>query len=147
MLVRNPGPGGRAATFVAALVLAGCGDLRRECDAVVQTANAFLAESAKKSPSPAATPEQAAKEALETAARYEKLASDLAAVRVESDELAPEVERYRDLAGRSARSLRATADALRTGRFEQARKERVELDHAAKSEAPLVARINAICGK
>jgi hypothetical protein len=123
----------------------GCGKLRRECDAVVKTANAFIAESARHRPSPDAPPEQAAREALETAARYDQLANDLAAIRVESDELRPEVQRYADLAVRSAASLRAAAQALRTRHFEQARQKRVELDAAAKTEGPLVARINALC--
>jgi hypothetical protein len=127
---------------VAAL---GCGKLRRECDDVVKTANAFIAESARHRPSPNAPPEQAAREALETARRYDKLASDLAAIRVESDELRPEVERYADLAVRSAASLRAAARALETRHFEQARQKRVELDAAAKTEQPLVAKINSVC--
>ena len=81
-----------------AVVALGCGKLHRECEAVVKTANAFIAESARHRPSPNAPPEQAAREALETAARYDKLASDLAAIGVQSDELRPEVERYADLA-------------------------------------------------
>jgi hypothetical protein len=124
-----------------------CGELRRECDAVVKTANAFIGESARHRPSPNAPPEQAAREALETADRYDKLARDLAAIRVTSDELRPDVERYADLAVRSSASLRAAAQALRTRQFEQARQQRVELDAAAKSEGPLVARINATCGR
>jgi hypothetical protein len=128
-----------------ALIALGCGKLRRECDALVKTANAFIAESARRRPSPDAPPEQAAREALETAARYDKLASDLAAIRVESDELRPEVERYADLAVRSAASLRAAAHSLKTGHFEQARQKRVELDAAAKTEGPLVAKINSVC--
>jgi hypothetical protein len=122
-----------------------CGKLRRECDSVVKTANAFIDESARRRPSPDAAPEQAAREAIESANRYDKLAQDLAAIRVESDELRPEVERYADLAVRSSASLRAAAQALKTRHFEQARIKRVELDAAAKSERPLVARINTIC--
>jgi len=137
----------RAALLVVALAALGCGKLRRECDAVVKTANAFIDESARHRPAPGASPEQAAREALETAARYDKLASDLAAVRVESSELRPEVEKYADLAVRSAASLRAAAHSLETKHFEQARQKRVELDAAAKSEGPLVARINAVCAK
>lgn len=131
----------------AAVLAAGCGKLRSECDAVVKTANAFIDESAKHRPSPGASPEQAAREAVETAKRYDKLASDLAAIRVESDDLRPEVEKYADLAVRSAASLRAAARSLQTNHFEQARKTRVELDAAAKSEGPLVAKINAVCAK
>lgn len=131
----------------ALLLTLGCGKLRSECDAVVKTANAFITESASHRPAPGAPPEQAAREALETANRYDKLARDLAAIRVESDELRPEVERYAALADRSAASLRAAAQALGTKNFEQARQKRVELDAAAKNERPLVARINALCGR
>lgn len=130
-----------------ALLACGCGKLRRECDAVVKTANTFIAESARHPPKPDASPEQAAREALETADRYDKLSRDLTAIHVESDELRPEVERYTDLAVRSSASLRAAAHALGTRHFEQARQKRVELDAAAKSEGPLVARINATCGR
>jgi len=130
-----------------AVVALGCGKLRRECEAVVKTANAFIAESARHRPSPNALPEQAAREALETAVRYDKLASDLAAIGVQSDELRPEVERYADLAVRSSASLRAAAHSLETEHFEQARQKRVELDAAAKSEGPLVAKINSVCRK
>jgi hypothetical protein len=129
----------------ASIVLCACGELRRECDAVVKTANAFISEGARRRLSPNAPPEQAAREALETAERYDKLARDLAAIGVASDELRPDVERYADLAVRSSASLRAAAQALRTRHFEQARQKRVELDTAAKSEGPLVARINATC--
>ena len=137
----------RLTVLAAALLALSCGKLRRECDSVVKTANAFIDESTRRRPSHDAAPEQAAREALESADRYDKLARDLAAIRVESDELRPEVERYADLAVRSAASLRAAAHALKTRHFEQARIKRVELDTAAKSERPLVARINAICGR
>ena len=131
----------------AAFAVAGCGKLRRECDAVVKTANAFIVESERHRPSPNASPEQAAREALETAVRYDKLASDLAAIRVESAELRPEVEKYADLAVRSSASLREAARSLETRHFEQARQKRVELDAAAKTERPLVATINSVCRK
>ena len=131
---------------LAALAL-GCGKLRSECDAVVKTANTFIGESARRRPSPDAPPEQAAREALENADRYDKLARDLAAIKVESEVLRGDVEKYADLAVRSAASLRAAAHALKTRHFEQARQKRVELDAAAKSEGPLVARINATCGR
>jgi hypothetical protein len=137
----------RVALLGVALASFGCGKLRRECDTVVKTANAFIDESARHRPSPEASPEQAAREALETAQRYDRLASDLAAIRVESSELRPEVEKYADLAVRSAASLRAAAHSLETKHFEQARQKRVELDAAAKSEGPLVAKINALCVK
>jgi hypothetical protein len=109
------------------IALGGCGELRRECDAVVKTANAFIGENSRRRLSPNAPPEQAA------------------AIGVTSVELRPDVERYADLAVRSSTSLRAAAQALRTRHFEQARQKRVELDAAAKSEGPLVARINATC--
>ena len=134
-----------ALALLGVFALTGCGELRRECDAVVKRANAFLAESASHRPAPGAPPERAAEEARSTAARYEKLAADLAALDVKSGDLKPEVERYRELAQRSAASLKAAAHALETKHFEQARSERVALDRASKSEAPLVARINEIC--
>jgi len=128
------------------VLLLGCGRLERECRGVSATANAFIAESERQRPRADATPEEAAKAELSTAARYEKLAADLAALKVESSELSPEVARYRQLAEHSAASLRAVAAALARSDFEVARRNRVDLARAARGEGPLVARINAVCG-
>lgn len=124
----------------------GCGKLDRECKSVSATANAFIAESERLHPKPDATPEETVQAELRTAARYEKLASDLAALKIESDELAPDVERYRALAEHAAGSLRAVAGALSRGDFEAARAKRIELDREARGEAPLVTHINEVCG-
>jgi hypothetical protein len=133
---------------VALLVAAalGCGRLDEECRAVTARANAFLAEAAALTPKQGATREHTREQALAMAERYDLLARDLGAIRVDSKKLRPEVESYRALALRSAAALRAVAAALAAGEFETARKKRVELDAASKGEAPLVGRINAICG-
>src|SRR3954447_26969940 len=128
------------------LLLASCGRLDRECRGVSATANAFIAESERQRPRPNATPDETMKAELATAARYEKLASDLKALHVESGELSPEVERYRTLAEHSAESLRAVAAAFGRGDFDAARAKRVELDREARGEGPLVQKINEICG-
>jgi len=128
-----------------AWLAAGCGRLEKECHGVSVTANAFIAESERLRVGPAVTPEQTAEAELRTAARYEKLAGDLAALDVKSSELLPEVTRYRELAEHSAASLRAVAADLGRGDFEAARQKRVALDREARGEGPLVARINAIC--
>ena len=128
----------------AAALLAGCGELKRECRAVVGAANAFIAESGKTKPS-AQGPEATAREARALADRYDKLATELGALAVKSDDLAGEVEAYRKLAVSAASSLRAAASALEQKDWETARKKRVEFDEAARGEAPLVARINAVC--
>jgi hypothetical protein len=125
----------------------GCGRLERDCRAVTTRANTFIAEGEKLRPKPDASAEDTAREALETAKRYDRLAADLAAIEIGSSKLEAEVVRYRGLAERSAASLRAVAKALGDGDFDTARKKRVELDAAAKSEGPLVARINEICGQ
>jgi hypothetical protein len=134
-----------AATLVVlGASLLGCGKLRDECRAVVSTANAFIAVGP---PAPGASkgPEQTALEARALADRYDKLATDLGALPVESEELAAEVESYRKLALSAATSLRAAASALERKDWETARKKRVEFDEAARGEAPLVARINGLC--
>jgi len=128
----------------AAASLCGCGELKRECRAVVATANAFIAESGKGKPS-AHGPEATAREARALAERYDKLATDLGALSVKSEELAGDVEAYRKLAVSAATSLRGAATALEQKDWETARKRRVEFDEAARGEAPLVARINAVC--
>ena len=137
---------GRLAASVALLSVAACGRLDRECRAVSGTANAFIAESERQRPRPDATPAETVKAELATATRYDRLAADLAALKVESSELEPEVRSYRELAEHSAAALRAVADAFGRGDFEAARSKRIELDAAAKGEGPLVARINGICG-
>jgi len=134
---------GRVA-FVLAVATA-CGRQTRECRAVTARANTFIAESEKLRPAGGASKEQTREQALAMAHRYERLAADLAALGVESSDLAPEVESYRALALRSASALRSVAEVLATKDFDSARALRVDLDHAARGEAPLVARINAIC--
>jgi len=114
---------------------------------VTARANTFLADTAKLSPKGGASREQTREQAMAMAERYELLARDLGAIRVESEKLAPEVETYRALALRSASSLRAVATALAASDFETARRKRVELDAAGRGEGPLVARINALCGQ
>jgi len=137
---------GHSAALVSCLGLLGCGRLERECRAVSATANAFIAESERLRPRAGATPDETVKAELATAARYDRLAADLAALAVESSELVPEVQSYRELAEHSASALRAVATALGAGDFEAARSKRIELDAAARGEAPLVERINVLCG-
>lgn len=139
------GPLGRALLLVHAAL--GCGRLDEECRAVTARANTFLAETAKQSPKQGATREETREQALAMAERYDLLARDLGAIRVDSAKLKPEVESYRALALRSSASLRSVAAALAARDFEAARKKRVELDEAGRGEGPLVGRINAICGQ
>ncbi|HEY3493107.1 MAG TPA: hypothetical protein VGK73_00405 [Polyangiaceae bacterium] len=135
------------ARLVVVLGLASaCGKLDQECRAVTTRANAFIEEAGRLRPKPDASPADTAREALATAARYERLAADLRAIPIESSKLQPEVASYRTLAERSAASLRAVAQALTDGDFDTARRKRVELDRAARGEGPLVARINEVCG-
>ena len=123
-----------------------CGRLDRECRALSTRANAFIEENGRHPLKLDASPEENARESLVTAARYERLAADLAAIDVQSSELRPEVDAYRALAERAASSLRAVAKSLADKDFDTARRKRVELDTASKGEGPLVARINSICG-
>jgi hypothetical protein len=129
------------------LGLSACGRLERDCRRVTTRANAFIADNEHLRPKPDASPADTAREALETARRYDRLAADLAAIDIGSSELKPEVDQYRALAERSAASLRSVAKALGDSDFDTARRKRVELDAAAKGEGPLVAKINAICGQ
>jgi hypothetical protein len=132
--------------LLVGLAALGCGKLDEECRAVTARANAFLTETAPLAPKQGASREQTEEQALAMAQRYELLARDLGAIRVDSPKLRPEVESYRALALRSASSLRAVAKALAASDFEAARAKRVELDAAGRSEGPLVGRINTICG-
>jgi hypothetical protein len=146
-LIRRFAGGVRCASLALLLFGAGaCGRLERDCRSFSTRANAFIAVGAGHRPTPGASPADTAREALATAARYDRLAADLAAIDVQSSELRPEVEQYRALAERSASSLRDVAKALGDNDFDTARRKRVELDRAAQGEGPLVAKINAICG-
>ena len=133
----------RLLVFAASLL--GCGRLEHDCRSLTTTANEFILASESKRLPPEASPAETARAALETAARYERLAKDLGALRIDSKALVPEIAHYRELALGSAVSLRAVAKALDARDFEAARKNRIEFDQTARAEAPLVARINAIC--
>jgi hypothetical protein len=135
----------RLKLLVLVLPLLACGRLEHECRSLSTTANAFILASEEKRLPPEASPAETARAALETASRYERLAADLTALNLESKPLLPEVARYRELALGSAASLRAVAKALEARDFETARTKRVEFDRAARAEAPIVARINAVC--
>lgn len=135
------------AALLVALLASGCGRLDDECRAVTARANTFIADTAALAPKQGASREQTREQALAMAERYDLLARDLGAIRVDSKELKPEVESYRALAMRSASALRAVAAALASNDFDTARKKRVELDTAGRGEGPLVGRINAICGR
>lgn len=140
---------GRRSSLLAAVLAsatAACGNLERECHLVTTRANTFIAEGERIAPRVAASPEDTAREALDTAARYDRLAADLAAIEIGTSELRVEVDRYRALAERSASSLRAVARALSDSDFDTARRKRVELAAATKTEElPIVAKINQIC--
>jgi hypothetical protein len=128
------------------LLALGCGRFQqaRECASFVSTVNAWLSATPPK-PAAAASAELIAKDARSTAVRYDKLASDLAALSIEAEELRPRVDRYRTIATKAAESLRAVAEALDKKDAETARKKRVEFDDIARGEAPLVDEINRLC--
>lgn len=124
----------------------GCGRFRKakECDVLAKTVSAWLAR--QPAPSGAsAEPKQLAAETRVTAANYEALDRELDALDLKSRDLVPRVARYRKIAAQSARALREVAEALEHGKFELARRRRVEFDETVKAEGTLVAEINAEC--
>jgi hypothetical protein len=135
-----------------ALTGAGCGKFQqaRECGSFVKTVNAWLARPAAAATSSAdagsaADSKRIAEESRRTAQSYEELAESLAALHVQSEDLAPRVQRYQDIASSATRTLRDVADALDHGDLEKARQKRVEFDTVAQGEAPLVKEINGLC--
>jgi hypothetical protein len=131
---------------------AGCGKFQqaRECGSFVKTVNAWLsrpAPSVPGGPVPGAqqSPKQIADESRRTAESYEELSHSLAALHVQSEELAPRVQRYEEIADSATSTLREVADALDHGDLEKARQKRVEFDTVAQREAPLVKEINGLC--
>ena len=64
---------------------------------------------------------------------------------MQSDELAPRVKRYEQIADSAALTLREVADALDHGDLERARQKRIDFDTVAQREPPLVKEINGVC--
>ena len=136
------------------LTCAGCGKFQqaRECGSFVKTVNAWLlrpaplvAAGADASAGAHESPKQVADESRRTAQSYEDLSHSLVALHVQSEELAPRVQRYEDIANAATSTLREVADALDHGDLEKARQKRVEFDTVAQREAPLVKEINGLC--
>ncbi len=152
VLVSRRAPVGLALLWLTA----GCGKFQqaRECGSFVKTVNAWLERAptgtdaganTPGSPSVPADPKRIAEESRRTAQSYEDLSQSLAALHVQSEDLAPRVQRYEDIANSATRTLREVADALDHGDLEKARQKRVEFDTAAQAEAPLVKEINGLC--
>jgi hypothetical protein len=135
-----------SALLVVVLLVAGCGRFRKakECDSLAKAVAGWLAR--QPSPSVGATSSATLiAETRATAKNYEELDKELAALDVQSKELASRVARYRKLAADSARALSDVAHALESNDAELARRRRVDFDAIAKAEAPLVAEINREC--
>lgn len=140
----------RALSCALALGASGCGKFQqaRECATFVKTVNAWLASPAAQSAADAGTstdPKQIAEQARRTAQRYTELSQGLAALHIQTDELAPRVTRYEQIADSAAQALRDVAEALDRGDLENARKKRVDFDTVAQREGPLVKEINLVC--
>lgn len=136
--------------LTACALALGCGKFQqaRECGTFVKTVNAWLASPGAKidvDAGPASDPKQVAADARRTAAHYVELSQSLGSLKVESEELAPRVKRYRELADGAAKTLTEVADALDRGQLDQARQKRVDFDTVAKGEGPLVQEINGLC--
>jgi hypothetical protein len=132
-----------------ALLSGGCGKFQqaRECGTFVKTVNAWLTSPDAQTADAGASsdPKQIAEQARRTAQHYAELSQRLAALHVQSEDLAPRVERYEQIADSAAQTLREVAEALDHGDLEKARQKRVEFDTVAQREAPLVKEINGVC--
>jgi len=141
---------GRALLCALALLSGGCGKFQqaRECGTFVKTVNAWLNKpDAQKTADAGASsdPRQIAEQARQTAQHYAELSQRLAGLHVQSDELAPRVKRYEQIADSAALTLREVADALDHGDLERARQKRIDFDTVAQREPPLVKEINGVC--
>jgi hypothetical protein len=140
----------RAGVVVAALcvltVCAGCGRFRKakECGLLVDAVSAWMRKTSPASPADADTAALVA-DAKATALRYRELDRTLSEIKLESEELAPLVARYRKIAVDSAKALEDVSQALGQSDLDRARKLRVDFDATLRAEAPLVAEINAAC--
>jgi hypothetical protein len=139
----------RALLCALALGASSCGKFQqaRECATFVKTVNAWLASPAAQNAEAGTStdPKQIAEQARKTAQHYSELSQSLAALHVQSEELAPRVTRYEQIADSAAQALRDVAEALDHGDLESARKKRVDFDTIAQREGPLVKEINTVC--
>ena len=140
----------RIASVALALLALSCGKFQqaRECGTFVKTVNGWLGSPALKGTADAggsSDPKAIAAEARATAQHYADLSSSLADLHVQSEELAPRVKRYQDIANDAARTLREVADSLDQGDLEKARQKRVDFDTVAQREPSLVKEINGVC--
>lgn len=143
--------GSRLAIVFPALacLLGGCGKFQKnkECGDLAGAVNAFIGETKKAVPAEYAEASKAARESRALALRYRKLNTELGALKVESEELVPKLQRYKKLAEDAASALDGAAQALDKKDLELARRYRLDFDRAAKSEAPLVREINQTCAR
>jgi hypothetical protein len=130
-----------------ALACAGCGKFRqaRECGTFVKTVNAWLAQPDAADAGAPSDPKLIAEQSRRTAEHYAELSRSLAGLHIQSEELAPRVVRYEEIADNAARTLRDVAEALDHGDLATARQKRVEFDTVARGEPPLVKEINGLC--
>ena len=139
-------------TLLCAFLLScgGCGKFQqaRECGTFVKTVNAWLsspeAQTAAET-APSSDAKQVAGQARRTAEHYAELSKRLSALHIQSEDLAPRVVRYEQIANSAALTLREVAEALDHGDLEKARQKRVEFDSVAQREPPLVKEINGLC--
>ncbi|MEI9942024.1 MAG: hypothetical protein WDO69_32830 [Pseudomonadota bacterium] len=142
--------GSRALLCALTMMSGGCGKFQqaRECGTFVKTVNAWLASSDAQNAADAGTssdPKQVAAQARGTAEHYAELSRRLAGLHVQSEDLAPRVQRYEQIADSAAATLREVAEALEHGDLEKARQKRVDFDTVARREPPLVKEINGLC--
>lgn len=141
----------RAALALLLLVCAtSCGKFQqaRECASFVKMVNGWLASPDAKIAADAGAANDAtsiARDARRTADHYGELSRNLGGLHVQSEELAPRVQRYRAIADDAARNLREVADAIEHGDLEKARQKRVDFDTVAQREPALVQEINGVC--
>jgi hypothetical protein len=141
-------PVSRWAQIAVLLAATSCGKFQqaRECGSFVKTVNTWLAQPASTADvSASSDPKRIAEQSRRTAQNYEELSQSLAALHIQSEDLAPRVKRYQDIASSATQTLRDVADALDHGDLEKARQKRVEFDTVAQKEAPLVKEINGLC--
>ncbi|RYZ05991.1 MAG: hypothetical protein EOO73_17750 [Myxococcales bacterium] len=132
---------------LGAVSLAGCAKFRtaRECGVFVSAIKTWQGQGAKPAGSVSSPASSGPLDSRALAERYEDLGRRIDALNLESAELSPRARRYQKLAREAAAALRDVAAAMERGDAESARKRRVEFDDLSRSEAPLVADINAVC--
>ncbi|HEY6560286.1 MAG TPA: hypothetical protein VI072_23545 [Polyangiaceae bacterium] len=140
----------RGYVFLLALLAvpaAGCGKMKKttECNAFIEKVNTSLKEIEKHTNTKGTDQKAAAQDMKKLAGLYDKLAADVAALAVTTQDLKKHSDDYQAMAKKAAETARQVAEAVETNNLEKAQTAQKEFDTIVKQEDQLVNNINSFC--